>query len=620
MSQNPSNAGNSQYHSHDHRQIPTQHPVQAPTQNPAPNSGEDRTQSQNELLNALTAVLLNEFLSKARLPVASSLGSDMTCTICTEAFLRGENPEVPVRLDCGHVFGMNCILKWLSPVSRNGNNSCPNCRRPIFDEWENVSFLAPRQSGLHWMRGGHSFVRIPIASRNVERGPVPSSQFNTENTRAPPAATAGAADVPRDGRRRLPYPPWVRPLAAEFPRPIRARRSALTGVIGEAVDASANTSSASATPRTVAPNTLSLGPVVATREAQDQQQVVQGPHTVAGYVSRTHDLSAPNDTTSRMPPPPWLASWPAWMERRPQRDTSTIGQREREYSEFLEARMRWEEARSRLGQQLERELEARYGLAHRSGVAATPAPTGSARPADDEDTIDSVAAMFTAAEDEHSRQRQEAATNERKRCMWIQFCEGIVRIIEESDDSTAFTNHDLALTIINMKDLDEFMTERARESPTWRRILQTFPRLHTEMVTRFSDFRPLPSVNIDNRMELERLLASTTFDKAMLHKARWYTRLSERLARGAATSTHAAALARLMERVANLSGPSREAAASTRSGAQLTPEEERETRRMEDYLVGGTPITIRREAAASMDAAMRAGADSDFAMSRVRRS
>ncbi len=557
MSQNPSNPG----HSHNHRQIPTQHPVHAPTPNPAPNSAENQPEAQNGHLNALTAVLLNEFLSKARLPVASSLGNDMTCTICTEVFLHGENPEVPVRLDCGHVFGMNCILKWLSPVSRNGNNSCPNCRRPIFDEWENINFPAARQSGLYWMEGGDGFFRIPVASRNVERGPVASSQVIVENTRTPPAgaATAGAADVPGDGRRELPYSPWARRLPAEFPRPIRARRTALTGVIGEAVDATANTSSASATERAVALNTLSPAPVVATQEVQDQQQVVQGPHTGAEYVSITYDLSTPNDTTSRMPP--WLASWPAWMERRPQRDTSTIGQREREYSEFLEAQMRWEDAQARLGQQLERELETRYGLSHRPGEAATPAPAGNARPAEDDDIIDSVAAMFTAAEDEHNGQRQQAATNERKRRMWIQFCEGIVRIIEESDDSIAFTNHDLGLTIINMKDLDDFMTERARESPTWRRILQTFPRLHTEMVLRFSDFRPLPSVNIDNRMKLESLLTSTTFDKAVLHKARWYTRLSERLARGAATSNHEAAVARLTERGANLSGPSRETAA-----------------------------------------------------------
>ena len=300
-------------------------------------------------------------------------------------------------------------------------------------------------------------------------------------------------------------------------------------------------------------------------------------------------MSTPNDTTSRMPPPPRLASWPALRERRPQRDTAAIGQREREYSGMPEAQMVLEEEWSRFGfvlQQFERELWAGYGLAHRPGVATTPAPAGTARPAEDEDTIDSVAAMFTAAEDEHNRQRQQAATNERKRYMWIQFCEAVVRIIERSDDSTAFTNHDLALTIISMQDLDEFMAERAMESPTWRRILQIFPRLHTELVTRFSDFRPLPYVNVDNRMELESLLASTAFDRGMLHKARWYTRLSERLARGAATSSHGAAMGRWTERVANLSGSSHETAASTRSGAQATPEEERESRRMEGFLLG----------------------------------
>lgn len=251
-------------------------------------------------------------------------------------------------------------------------------------------------------------------------------------------------------------------------------------------------------------------------------------------------------------------------------------------------------------------------------TAATPASAEAAGPTEDE--YNGVAAMFNNAEDGHNRQRQLEATKERKRHMWMQFCEGVVHYIEQSSDSTAFTNHDLVLTIINMKDLDEFMAERATASPTWRRILHTFPRLHTEMVTRFEDFRPLPSVNIDNRLELEHLLASTRINTEMLHKARWHTRVSERLALGAAASNHEAAVARLTERVASLAGPSRETTAFTsRSYERPTSEEARETRRMEDYLLGRTPMTVRREAAVSVDAALRAGAESNLATTRVLR-
>lgn len=310
---------------------------------------------------------------------------------------------------------------------------------------------------------------------------------------------------------------------------------------------------------------------------------------------------------------------------------TTISRRERG-SASEEARIRFEQAQihlanweTLLGTDLAQSREWVLGLRREyerlffaQGAAHRPAPAEPARPAEDEDN--GVAAMFAAAEVEHVRQRQQEDTNKRKRHMWMQFCEGVVRTIEQSADSTAFTNHDLALTIINMKDLDEFMAERATESPTWRRILQTFPRLHTEMVTRFNDFRPLPSVNIDNRMELERLLASTKFNMEIVHKARWYTRMSERLARGAATSNHEATVARLTERMANLSGPSRESTVSTTSvGEQHTLEEARETRRMEDFLLGRTPITVRREAAASVEAALRAGAESNFVMTRVTR-
>lgn len=546
ISQNTPDSGNSQHH--------TRNQYQIPTQTPAPTSDQDQSEAENEHLNAQAAVLLNSFLAKTRRPLASELGDDMSCTICSEPFLRGSNPEVPVRLDCGHIFGMNCILKWLSPVSRNGNNSCPNCRHPVFDDWDKMDFPAPRP------------VRRPMRRpiRPIRRGAISAASPQVNTRTRVPIATVSAADASRGQRDGPPPLPW-HALAAR------------------------------------------------TQEAFNRWQAVDEPQAALRLDTRNLETSTPDDTR---------ASRLRVLHSQVRHEEATL-----ELGEYDAARMRSRLARSR--EQLRR-LEGSSPIRPNVQRAIpTPAPVRAARPYEDEENIDGVAAMFNAAETEHDQRRQQAVTNERKRYMWMQFCEGVVRTIEQSTERIALADHDLALKIINMKDLDEFMAERAAESPTWHRILQTFPRLHTEMVTRFDDFRPLPSVNIDRRIELELLLVSTLFDRETLHRSRWYTRLSEHLALGAATSIHEATVARLKEqvarlteRVANLSGPSRETTASSTtasSGGQSTREEAREMRRMEDYLLGRGPITARMETAASVDAALRAGAAESSAMTMVTR-
>ncbi|CAD6563526.1 MAG: hypothetical protein ASARMPRED_000015 [Alectoria sarmentosa] len=606
MSQTPPTTGPRQP---DLQTQPIQPPARVPTPPPAPNSA-----AENEHLNARARVLLSEFLAKTQRPVACELGSDddFQCTICSTPFLRGGNPEVPVRLECGHVFGMNCILKWLSPVSRSGNNSCPNCRKAIFEDWDKMDFPVSRRIAGPRRRAVAAPVQGPGMNPNADRAPAFDPHVDTEPTRAPPISVI-AADVSR-GQRGPSDPPW----AFDFPEYIRSGRAAPTTVNFEPVDVTVTTSSVTAVPGPVAPNAPSPSPVIATQEASDQQ-VVQGPQTVATNEPRDLEMSTPDDTTS---------SLPLSVRRRARRAGSPLS--DRGWDDFIARNQRLEaaqrRARSVRSSQIERYIEHEAGVhlnpyeaAHRPAVAVSPATAEAARPAEDEED-NGVVSMFSVAETEYNRQQQQEVADERKRCMWMQFCEGVVRTIEQSNDSTAFANHDLALTIINMKDLDEFMAKRATESPIWRRILQTFPRLHTEMVTRFDDFRPLPSVNIDNRMELERLLVYTKFNRETLHKARWYTRLSERLACRATTSNHEAAVARLTERLANLSGVTRETTASTSSSnAQRTREEAREMRRMEDHLLGRTPITVRREAAPSVEAALRAGAESNFATTRVTR-
>lgn len=56
------------------------------------------------------------------------LPKDSSCNICMDPFSSTEDPELPVRLPCGHVIGRNCISKWLAT-----SNSCPLCRRVFFE-------------------------------------------------------------------------------------------------------------------------------------------------------------------------------------------------------------------------------------------------------------------------------------------------------------------------------------------------------------------------------------------------------------------------------------------------------------------------------------------------------
>lgn len=192
------------------RQTTTQSPIQTPTQ------------AQNDHLNAQAAVLLNEFHAKTHRLISTELSNDFHCTICSEPYLRGDRPEVPIRLlNCGHIFGMNCTLKWLSPVSRGGHNSCPNCRTPIFGEWDKMDFPAAREIApartRRRRRGGRSVAPI-------EGAPVANPNINGAPTRVPPVTRSGSN--PYGGFPA--YPRTATLLPAGFPIAIRARRTAVT--------------------------------------------------------------------------------------------------------------------------------------------------------------------------------------------------------------------------------------------------------------------------------------------------------------------------------------------------------------------------------------------------------
>ncbi|KAK4695542.1 hypothetical protein P7C71_g2226, partial [Lecanoromycetidae sp. Uapishka_2] len=66
----------------------------------------------------------------------SEISADELCDICYRPYgttIPGsEEPlEFAVRLACNHVFGSDCIDRWLSP-ERRGKNTCPTCRHELY--------------------------------------------------------------------------------------------------------------------------------------------------------------------------------------------------------------------------------------------------------------------------------------------------------------------------------------------------------------------------------------------------------------------------------------------------------------------------------------------------------
>lgn len=65
--------------------------------------------------------------SSKRLRIANE-GKNEDCTICFEPFKSNGSHRV-VTLHCGHLFGSECILRWLSK-----SRTCPVCKKPATAE------------------------------------------------------------------------------------------------------------------------------------------------------------------------------------------------------------------------------------------------------------------------------------------------------------------------------------------------------------------------------------------------------------------------------------------------------------------------------------------------------
>lgn len=65
--------------------------------------------------------------------------TELICPICEDAF--GE-AHFPISIDgCRHVFGSECIKKWVRSTNA-GRNKCPTCRRVMFETGSRTADVA----------------------------------------------------------------------------------------------------------------------------------------------------------------------------------------------------------------------------------------------------------------------------------------------------------------------------------------------------------------------------------------------------------------------------------------------------------------------------------------------
>lgn len=124
-----------------------------------------------------------EFLMTKLVPIApEDLRLDDQCAICHEKLFDSENAKLshaPVKTECGHIFGRECIIRWLDPmcwwssveddasseemeaIVNGRKRDCPVCRRVFFPN----TWVAPMENLAQRL----SFWDMAYASAGVAR-------------------------------------------------------------------------------------------------------------------------------------------------------------------------------------------------------------------------------------------------------------------------------------------------------------------------------------------------------------------------------------------------------------------------------------------------------------------
>ncbi|KAF6241349.1 hypothetical protein HO173_000059 [Letharia columbiana] len=162
------------------------------------------------------------------------------CFICQEPFektvwkKKGDSINSPVKLDCGHIFGISCLAKLV--FTSDFNNTCPLCRARIIPDsyekttsyrsWQvaapllqlftildrDVASAAKEQALGFLQRGFEREKLVPLPGKHTERTMVLYEEFLNQFCDFPPpvedgrrleAAEEGSRNLRRDLRRHL---------------------------------------------------------------------------------------------------------------------------------------------------------------------------------------------------------------------------------------------------------------------------------------------------------------------------------------------------------------------------------------------------------------------------------
>lgn len=121
--------------------------------------------------NEDTAYIINRMFGSGQFlyPTYGELG-DHTCPICQEESLTDDSSEiiteVPIKIFCGHVFGMACLLRWtLNKIDEENHPDCPVCRT------------------VYYYAGGESEASSPPQDDSSEELEINGTPLHTYNPR-----------------------------------------------------------------------------------------------------------------------------------------------------------------------------------------------------------------------------------------------------------------------------------------------------------------------------------------------------------------------------------------------------------------------------------------------------
>ncbi|KAF9929747.1 RING finger and WD repeat domain-containing protein 3 [Mortierella alpina] len=110
------------------------HVLQQPPPQEAPSALEHFTPSQDQDFQSQVQVVVRPIAGAGQSLVPEPRPKNIeteesTCSICFEPWTNSGTHRL-VSIKCGHLFGENCILKWIAQHSREGVVKCPECNHP----------------------------------------------------------------------------------------------------------------------------------------------------------------------------------------------------------------------------------------------------------------------------------------------------------------------------------------------------------------------------------------------------------------------------------------------------------------------------------------------------------